>query len=72
MKNPDQEPKENDEIKNIEQFQIHRSGGNASEGHLPGEDYNENYTEQEIPFADGEGTKLDELIDEEEDEKDEN
>ncbi|RDC57909.1 hypothetical protein DU508_02855 [Pedobacter chinensis] len=67
MKNPDQEPKENDEIENIEQFQMQRSGGNAAEGHPSNEDNDdEGYTEDEIPFADGEGTQLDQLIDEEE------
>jgi len=65
MKNPDQEPKESDDIKNIAQFQMQRSGGNAAEGH-PSNDEDESYTEDEIPFADGEGTQLDELIDEQE------
>jgi len=60
-----------EEIQNIEQFQINRSEGNAPEGHAtpkPTED--EEYTEDEIPFADGEGTQLNEEIEGPEDEED--
>lgn len=103
MKNPDQEPQENEEIQNIEQFQIDRSGAKSAEGYAETEEDDtfsataapdpldededlengdesyteepdeldeesesddEGYTEEEIPFADGEGTQLDEAIDE--------
>ncbi|WP_316844026.1 hypothetical protein [Pedobacter psychrodurus] len=60
-----------EEIQNIEQFQINRSEGNASEGHAtpePTED--DEYTEDEIPFADGEGTQLNEEIEGPEDDED--
>jgi len=67
MKNPDQETIKDDEIPNIAQFQVDRSNGNAAEGHAPDEENDdESYTEDEIPFADGEGTQLDEVIDEQE------
>lgn len=61
-----------EEIQNIEQFQINRSQGNAADGHAtpePGED--DEYTEDEVPFADGEGTQLNEEIEGPEDEEDE-
>jgi len=61
-----------EEIQNIDQFQINRSEGNAAEGHAtpePSED--DEYTEDEIPFADGEGTQLDEEIEGTENEDDE-
>ncbi|MDQ1143047.1 hypothetical protein [Pedobacter agri] len=84
MKTPDQEPQENEEIQNIEQFQIDRSSAKSAEGYADEEDHtfsaeepdeleedddelendHEGYTEEEIPFADGEGTQLDEAIDE--------
>ncbi|RZK21297.1 MAG: hypothetical protein EOO86_01495 [Pedobacter sp.] len=70
MKNPDQEPKENEEIQNPEQFQIDRSSGKAAEGHLTTEDDDEGYTAEEIPFADGSGSQLDETIDKQEETKD--
>jgi hypothetical protein len=60
-----------EEIQNIEQFQINRSEGNAADGHAtpdPSED-NE-YTEDEVQFADGEGTQLNEEIEGPEDEED--
>ncbi|MGQ7856078.1 hypothetical protein ACUN24_17730 [Pedobacter sp. WC2501] len=60
-----------EEIQNIEQFQINRSEGNAADGHAtpdPSED-NE-YTEDEVQFADGEGTQLNEEIEDPEDEED--
>nr|WP_315422604.1 hypothetical protein [uncultured Pedobacter sp.] len=60
-----------EEIQNIEQFQINRSEGNAADGHAtpdPSED-NE-YTEDEVQFADGEGTRLNEEIEGPEDEED--
>jgi len=56
-----------EEIQNIEQFQLNRSEGNAAKGHAtpePTED--DEYTEDEIPFADGEGTQLNEEIEGEE------
>jgi len=59
-----------EEIQNIEQFQINRSEGNAADGHAtpdPSED-NE-YTEDEVQFADGEGTQLNEEIEDPEDEE---
>ncbi|SFA39221.1 hypothetical protein SAMN04488511_101395 [Pedobacter suwonensis] len=59
-----------EEIQNIEQFQINRSQGNASEGHAtPQPDGDNDYTEDEIPFADGEGTQLDEEIEDPEDDE---
>jgi len=70
MKNPDQEPKENEKIQNLEQFQIDRSSGKAAEGHLTSEDDDESYTAEEIPFADGAGSQLDEIIDEQEETED--
>lgn len=100
MKNPDQEPLENEEIPNIEQFQIDRSVGNAADGYAeneeeddiindeftddvtpePGEfddedadelsEDDQDYTEDEIPFADGKGTPLDEIIGDSEEEND--
>lgn len=60
-----------EEIQNIEQFQINRSEGNAADGHAtpdPSED-NE-YTEDEVQFADGEGTQLNEEIEDPEDKED--
>ena len=69
MKNQEDQPKEEGEVKNPEQFQVHRAGGNAGEGHLPKEENDDSeYTEEEIPFADGEGTKLDEWIEDEDEE----
>jgi hypothetical protein len=60
-----------EEIQNIEQFQINRSQGNASEGHANSEpDGSNDYTEDEVPFADGEGTQLNEEIGDPEDEED--
>lgn len=71
MKNPDQEPIREEEIPNIAQFQVDRSTGNAAEAHAPkDEEEDEDYTEDEIPFADGEGTQLDEAIDEQEESDD--
>ncbi|KIA96395.1 hypothetical protein OC25_01145 [Pedobacter kyungheensis] len=73
MKNQENnQPKE--EIQNIEQFQINRSQGNAAEGHLTPETEDDEYTEDEVQFADGEGTQLNEKIkgpDDEEDDDDE-
>ncbi|WP_025142311.1 hypothetical protein [Pedobacter jeongneungensis] len=61
-----------EEIQNIEQFQINRSQGNAAEGHTTPEPEDDNeYTEDEVPFADGEGTQLNEEIEGPEDEEDE-
>jgi hypothetical protein len=60
-----------EEIQNIEQFQINRSQGNAADGHTapePSED--DEYTEDEVQFADGEGTQLNEEIEGPEDEED--
>ncbi|WP_406827030.1 hypothetical protein [Pedobacter sp. KACC 23697] len=59
-----------EEIQNIEQFQINRSEGNASEGRTtPEPDGDNDYTEDEVPFADGEGTRLNEEIEDPEDEE---
>jgi hypothetical protein len=61
-----------EEIQNIEQFQVNRSEGNAANGHAtpePSED--EEYTEDEVQFADGEGTQLNEEIEGPDDEEDE-
>jgi len=60
-----------EEIQNIEQFQINRSEGNASEGHATPEPADDEYTQDEIPFADGEGTQLNEEIEDTENEDDE-
>lgn len=60
-----------EEIQNIEQFQINRSQGNAAEGHAaPEPEEDTTYTEDEVPFADGEGTQLNEEIDGPDDEED--
>lgn len=69
MKNQQEQPKDDENVENIEQFQIHRAGGNAGEGHLPATDEQDDsqYTEEEIPFADGEGTQLDEWTEDEDD-----
>ncbi|MDQ0639019.1 hypothetical protein QF042_002584 [Pedobacter sp. W3I1] len=59
-----------EEIQNIEQFQVDRSVGNAADGHAtpePSED--DEYTVDEVPFADGEGTQLNEEIEGPEDEE---
>jgi hypothetical protein len=61
-----------EEIQNIEQFQINRSEGNAADGHAtpePSED--DEYTDDEVQYADGEGTQLNEEIEGPEDEEDE-
>ncbi|MBT2562117.1 hypothetical protein J7E50_15850 [Pedobacter sp. ISL-68] len=61
-----------EEIQNIEQFQINRSEGNAADGHAAPEPTEDDaYTEDEVPFADGEGTQLNEEIKGPEDEEDE-
>ncbi|WP_412469087.1 hypothetical protein [Pedobacter sp. KLB.chiD] len=61
-----------EEIQNIEQFQINRSQGNVAEGHAtPEPDDDNDYTEDEVPFADGEGTQLNEEIEDPEDEEEE-
>jgi len=60
-----------EEIQNIEQFQINRSEGNAADGHAtpePSED--DEYTDDEVQYADGEGTQLNEEIEGPEDEED--
>ncbi|GGH06285.1 MULTISPECIES: hypothetical protein [Pedobacter] len=59
-----------EEIQNIEQFQINRSQGNAADGHAPEPDSDNDYTEDEVPFADGKGTQLDEEIEYPEDGED--
>lgn len=69
MIDQEETPKDQKTVEDSDQFQIHRAGGNAGEGHLPKEEQDDSeYTEEEIPFADGEGTKLDEWIDEEDNE----
>ncbi|MNK18685.1 hypothetical protein D3C87_368940 [compost metagenome] len=63
-----------EEIQNIDQFQINRSQGNAAEGHPAAQPNDEEYTEDEVQFADGEGTRLNEQIngpDDEDDDEDE-
>ena len=61
-----------EEIQNIEQFQINRSEGNAADGHAtPEPTEGDAYTEDEVPFADGEGTQLNEEIKGPEDQEDE-
>lgn len=70
MKDQEDQPRDDKKIEDSDQFQINRSGGNVAEGHLPKDDRDDTeYTEDEIPFADGEGTKLDEWIDDEEEDK---
>lgn len=60
-----------EEIQNIEQFQINRSEGNAADGHATPEPSEDNeYTEDEVQYADGEGTQLNEEIEGPEDEED--
>lgn len=66
MRDQEETPKDEKKMEDSDQFQIHRASGNAGEGRLPGKEQDDSeYTEEEIPFADGEGTKLDEWIDEE-------
>ncbi|QPH40183.1 hypothetical protein [Pedobacter endophyticus] len=58
-----------EEISNVDQFQVGRSEGNAADGHAPEED--DQYTSDEIQYADGEGTALnDQLGPDDEDEDD--
>lgn len=59
---------EGEEIPNIEQFQVHRTDTHPGEPkeETPTDPDNTGYTEAEIPFADGEGTRLDEEIDDDE------
>ena len=60
-----------EEIQNIEQFQINRSEGNAADGHATPEPSEDNeYTDDEVQYADGEGTQLNEEIEGPEDEED--
>ncbi|MCX2574938.1 hypothetical protein [Pedobacter sandarakinus] len=69
MKNQDEQPQEEQNLPNADQFKMHRAGGNVADGHLPAEEKDDSeYTPDEIPFADGEGTKLDEWIDDKPDE----
>lgn len=68
---------ERDEIPNLEQFQVHRTDTHPGEpkDEVPTDPGESEYTEDEIPFADGEGTLLDEEIDDDievEDDKDSN
>ena len=59
-----------EEIQNIEQFQINRSEGNAADGHaIPESSEDNEYTEDEVQYADGEGTQLNEEIEGPEDEE---
>jgi len=70
MRDQEDQPKDEKKIEDSDQFQMHRAGGNAGEGHLPKEEKDDSeYTEEEIPFADGAGTKLDEWIVDEDDEE---
>ncbi|MFD2287224.1 hypothetical protein GJU39_13475 [Pedobacter petrophilus] len=62
-------PKDDKKAEDSDQFQMHRAGGNAGEGHLPKEEQDDSeYTEEEIPYADGAGTKLDDWIGDEDEE----
>lgn len=62
MKNEENEM-EKDEIVNPEQFQVGRAA--EEEKTIDSEDNDEvEYTEDEVEFADGKGTQLDEEIDE--------
>ncbi|GGE70189.1 hypothetical protein EV200_11148 [Pedobacter psychrotolerans] len=70
MRDQEDQPKDEKKIEDSDQFQTDNSGGNAGAGHSPKKEKDDSeYTEEEIPFADGAGTKLDELIDDEEEEK---
>ncbi|WP_053058510.1 hypothetical protein [Pedobacter sp. BMA] len=59
-----------EEIANLEQFQVGRSEGSAADGHSLPE--NDEYTAEEVQYADGEGTRLNEELgpDDEEDDDD--
>ncbi|MFW0718410.1 hypothetical protein [Pedobacter sp. N23S346] len=66
MRDQEETPKDEKKNEDSDQSQIHSAEGNAGE-----EQDDSEYTEEEIPFADGEGTKLDEWIDEEDEDNDE-
>ena len=74
MNNIDQNEPEEEEIPNIEQFQVGRSHPDEQdddEVNADEIDDDAGYTEGEKEFADGEGTQLNEEIDNLEDEDDE-
>jgi len=58
MENRKEEEMEQDEIINLEQFQV----GRAPEEEKEIDQDDSTYTEDEIPFADGEGTQLEEEL----------
>jgi len=63
MIDQEETPNEEKKVEDSDQFQMHRAGGNASDGYLPKEEEDDSeYTEDEIPYADGQGTKLDDWI----------
>ena len=66
MKNHEIEPQE-EEIKNLEQFQVGRSQEKSSDNEEKEQDDSE-YTEDEIEFADGEGTQLAEAFEDDDEE----
>lgn len=59
-----------EEINNIDQFQVGRSEGTAANGRSP--EQSEQYTSDEVQYADGEGTRLDDQLgpDDEDDDDD--
>ena len=68
MENKKDQEFEQDDIVNLEQFQV----GRAPEEEKQHDDQDESeYTEDEVPFADGEGTQLDEELGEDNNDSDE-
>ncbi|RZJ88792.1 MAG: hypothetical protein EOO20_12675 [Chryseobacterium sp.] len=68
MENKKDQEFEQDDIVNLEQFQV----GRAPEEEKQHDDQDESeYTEDEVPFADGEGTQLDEELGEDNADQDE-
>ena len=68
MENKKDQEFEQDDIVNLEQFQV----GRAPEEEKQHDDQDESeYTEDEVPFADGEGTQLDEELGEDNADSDE-
>jgi len=63
MIDQEETPNEEKKVEDSDQFQMHRAGGNAGDGYLPKEEEDDSeYTEDEIPYAVGQGTKLDDWI----------
>ncbi|WP_231426835.1 MULTISPECIES: hypothetical protein [Pedobacter] len=71
MENQDQQPIKNDENSHHEQHPVNQSKDNVTDPSGK-ENEDEKYTEDEIPFADGEGTQLNEAIDKQEDSDEDN